>query len=337
MSVESSMSDRGTWLRTEDVAPGDTGGRVAIVTPALADANNGNWRTAQRWAGLLKRHYQVTVGNEWTASMDAVLLALHARRSHRSIVAYAASHPDRRLVVALTGTDLYSDLPAKDPHTLESLALASRLIVLQDDAVAYVPAEHRKKVQVVVQSCAAQENTAPHDAPLQVVVVGHLRQEKDPETLWRAVETLPPAVAIDIVHVGKALAPGMGERATALMMRDSRYRWLGGLAHEETRALIAGSHLLVHPSRMEGGANVISEAAVSGTAVLASCMSGNIGLLGRDYPGYFPVGDAAALAYWLQTLAHDRSALVAWCAALAPVARRMTTEAEQASLLQVLQ
>ena len=46
---------------------------------------------------------------------------------------------------------------------------------------------------------------------------------------------------------------------------------------------------------MEGGANVIVEAATSGTPVLASRVSGNVGMLGRGYEGYFPVGDAAAL------------------------------------------
>jgi len=30
--------------------------------------------------------------------------------------------------------------------------------------------------------------------------------------------------------------------------------------------------------------------------VIASDIAGNVGLLGRDYPGYYPVGDEAALA-----------------------------------------
>ena len=47
---------------------------------------------------------------------------------------------------------------------------------------------------------------------------------------------------------------------------------------------------------MEGGANVIVEAVTAGTPVLASRISGNIGMLGEDYAGYFPVGDASALA-----------------------------------------
>ena len=41
---------------------------------------------------------------------------------------------------------------------------------------------------------------------------------------------------------------------------------------------------------------MISEAVVAGVPVLASRIDGSVGLLGRDYPGYFPVGDTAALA-----------------------------------------
>jgi glycosyltransferase involved in cell wall biosynthesis len=47
---------------------------------------------------------------------------------------------------------------------------------------------------------------------------------------------------------------------------------------------------------MEGGANVISEAIVAGTPVLSTHISGSLGMLGKDYPGYFPIGDTAALA-----------------------------------------
>jgi glycosyltransferase involved in cell wall biosynthesis len=54
------------------------------------------------------------------------------------------------------------------------------------------------------------------------------------------------------------------------------------------------------PSRAEGGASVVTEAAVRGIGVLATRVAGNVGLLGSDHPGLFPVGDAAALAALLQ-------------------------------------
>jgi glycosyltransferase involved in cell wall biosynthesis len=75
-------------------------------------------------------------------------------------------------------------------------------------------------------------------------------------------------------------------------------------AHQALR-LIQRSRLLVVSSRSEGGANVVSEAIACGTPVLASRIDGNMGLLGDDYPGYFPVGDTAALRQLIIRAARD--------------------------------
>jgi glycosyltransferase involved in cell wall biosynthesis len=88
----------------------------------------------------------------------------------------------------------------------------------------------------------------------------------------------------------------MARRARAEMARNPRYRWLGELSHARALARLARSRLLVLSSRLEGGANVIGEAAVRGVPILASRIDGSVGLLGADYPGFFPVGDTAALA-----------------------------------------
>jgi glycosyltransferase involved in cell wall biosynthesis len=53
---------------------------------------------------------------------------------------------------------------------------------------------------------------------------------------------------------------------------------------------------MVISSRMEGGANVVCEAVRIGVPVLASRVSGNVGLLGARYAGYFPLEDTRALA-----------------------------------------
>ncbi len=75
-------------------------------------------------------------------------------------------------------------------------------------------------------------------------------------------------------------------------------------------------------SRMEGGANVIVEAVTAGTPVLASRISGNEGMLGTDYAGYYPVGDAVALAALLHRADTDPAyylLLQTQCAARAPL------------------
>ena len=45
---------------------------------------------------------------------------------------------------------------------------------------------------------------------------------------------------------------------------------------------------------------MVSEAVVAGVPVIASDIAGNVGLLGCDYPGYYPVRDEAALARLLE-------------------------------------
>ena len=62
----------------------------------------------------------------------------------------------------------------------------------------------------------------------------------------------------------------------------------------------------------------------SGVPVLASRIDGNVGLLGADYDGYFPVGDAAALAALARRFCADAAfaaRLRAQCAAREPLFR----------------
>ena len=67
-------------------------------------------------------------------------------------------------------------------------------------------------------------------------------------------------------------------------------------------SLLSRTRAMVLSSLSEGGANVISEAVAAGVPVLASRIDGSVGLLGREYPGYFPVGDTAALTKLLQAI-----------------------------------
>lgn len=305
-----------------------------LVTPALADANNGNWQTARRWSRLLAPAYRVQLTGRWEpgdAGAD-VMVALHARRSAVSIAAWREACPRAPLVVVLTGTDLYRDI-ASDAAAQRSLQLADALVVLNELGARSLPAALQARCQVVLQSCGARQVRPKSSRLLRAVAVGHLREEKDPATLFAAVQLLASATAaaraaptaltapaagaghahgpptrahIRIDHIGRALDAALGEQAHALAAQHpDTYRWLGGLTHEQARRRIQAAHLLVHPSRMEGGAHVVIEALRSGTPVLASRIDGNVGLLGADWGGYFEPGDAVGLARCLEQLRHD--------------------------------
>ena len=294
---------------------------LCLVTPALADANNGNWQTAKRWARHLAGHYRVRLESQWTHGNEDLLLALHARRSAASVAAFAGAHPARGLLLALTGTDLYGDID-HDAAAQRSLALATRLIVLQELGDQAVPERWRDKCRVCFQSTTTRATLDKTRHHLRAVMVGHLREVKSPQTYFDAALRLAQRSDILLDHVGDGLDPKLAEQAQALSAQLPTYRWLGGMPHAAVRARIQRAHVLVHPSRIEGGAHVVMEAVCSGTPVLASRIPGNVGMLGPDYAGYFQPGDAEGLALALQRCRDDPAmldTLRAQCARRAPL------------------
>jgi putative glycosyltransferase (TIGR04348 family) len=233
-----------------------------------------------------------------------LLIALHARRSAESVWRSRARHPDMRVVVALTGTDLYRDIHS-DATAHRSLQLADRLVVLHDGAAVELPRAFRRKVRIVPQSAPVMPRAVPSQRCFEVAVVAHLRPEKDPFRAARAARALASPTRVRIVHAGSALSSQMRDQAQAEMRSNPRYLWLGELAPWKARRLIARARLLCITSQMEGGANVLSEAISAGTPVLASRIPAMRAILGADYPGLFPFGDTRALAALLRRAEHD--------------------------------
>ncbi|RZT98114.1 selenoneine biosynthesis selenosugar synthase SenB [Rivibacter subsaxonicus] len=295
--------------------------QILIVSPALAEANNGNWQTASRWARMLSIHHDVRLAQQWQGEPADALIALHARKSAASVARWRDEAGSRPLVLVLTGTDLYGDI-ATDAAAQRSLQLADRLVVLQPLGVNALPPALRHKAVVCVQSTPARRTLPRTGRHLRAIAIGHLRAEKAPQTLFAAARRLTAREDIFIDHIGAALDPALGAAAAALAREQPRYRWLGAQPHGATRARLQRAHLLVHPSALEGGAHVVIEAVTSGTPVLASRIDGNVGLLGVDYGGYFEPGDDAALAALLCQCRDDPlklDALRLQCARRAPL------------------
>jgi len=247
---------------------------------------------------------RVRIEQEWRGADADFMIALHARRSAASIAAFAERYPGRPLIVVLTGTDLYRDI-AVDKSAQRSLALASHLVVLQAEGVRALPPEHAAKAVTIYQSARPLLPGRRSRRHFDLALVGHLRSEKDPLTAVRALRQLPRDLPLRLFHIGGDLDPALAAEVRALGAGDPRYRALGALSQAATRQRIKRCHLLLLPSLMEGGANVLIEAVTSGVPVLGSDIPGNRGMLGADYPGWFPVGDAAALAELIATALRD--------------------------------
>ncbi|MBX9905235.1 MAG: TIGR04348 family glycosyltransferase [Burkholderiales bacterium] len=276
--------------------------KIALITPAAATSRYGNRNTAVRWAQLLRElGHQVGVQQQWNGRSADLLLALHARRSHDSIARFAERYPERPLILALTGTDLYRDIH-NDANAQESLELATRMVVLQDMGLRELPPRLRRKTRVIYQSCETIPRQPPLKSCFEIVLSGHLRDEKDPFCGAAALQYLPADSRIRLTHIGGARDPAMAAEAQRWMKREPRYVWMGELARPQALATLARARAMLLSSRMEGGANVISEALMARVPVIASNISGNVGMLGRAYRGYYPVSDAQALAKLLHSI-----------------------------------
>lgn len=306
--------------------------KVTLVTPAPIGSRSGNRATAERWARLLRDlGHRVRVMQSWDGAQCDVLLALHAGRSHDSIRRFAQRHPDRPLVLALTGTDLYRDI-RESAEAQESLRLASRFIVLQEMGVLELAPELHGRTYVVYQSARELLPERPVAGCFEVCVSGHLREEKDPFRTAAAIRHLPPSSRIRVMHLGRAMSDQMETEARAWMAREPNYQWRGELPHARALRLLARARLLVVSSRMEGGANVVSEALVARVPVIASRISGNVGMLGADYAGYYEVENEQALAALLFRAETDDDYYATLCAQCARRRPLFLEAAERESL-----
>ncbi|MHB1085207.1 MAG: selenoneine biosynthesis selenosugar synthase SenB [Thiobacillus sp.] len=270
--------------------------RITLITPYGREHRNGNWHTAARWARFLREAgHTVRVQVEWDGRPADLMLALHARRSYASIRAFAEQFPSRPLLLTLTGTDLYRDIH-EDADAQQALELAHRLIVLQDRGVDELAPHLVARTRIVYQSSPDIVRTAERPNIFDVLVIGHLREEKDPFRVALATAHLPGYSQIQVTHLGGAKSEEMAETAEMAQNKLPRWTWAGDVPHKTVLKRLSRAHLLVLSSVMEGGANVICEALAADIPVLVSHMPGNIGMLGENYPGYFPVGDERKLA-----------------------------------------
>lgn len=275
---------------------------IAIVTPAPRGSRAGNRVTALRWARLLRQlGLRPVVGQDLPQRPVQALLAVHARKSAAAVLAFAAAGRAQHTAVLLAGTDVYPEF-RPDAELLGCLRTAHRIVALQPRAALLLPPDLAAKTRTIVQSAAACRGQRPAGV-LQACVLAHLRAVKDPLLPFEALRHVPSQLPVRIVLAGTALDGALGARAAR--PADPRARWVGELRRRAALALIAGSHLCIVPSLGEGGANVLSEAIAAGTPLLATAIPGNTGILGDDWPGLFPAGDARALGALLARAAHD--------------------------------
>lgn len=293
--------------------------RIALVFPPSSTVH-GNTVTATRWAAILRDlGHDVTMSHAYDGRRYDVLVALHARKSASAVTTFSHTCPGGRVVVALTGTDLYPDLESAGVDQAV-LTAAARLVVLQPAGIAQLPLDLRPRTRVITQSVPPIPRQPPRSDCFEVVFLAHLRPVKDPLRLAAAVRLLPASSTVRVTHAGAAYSDELAARAAEESARNPRYDWLGPLPRTDALRLLARGRVLALTSLHEGGANVVSEALAAGVPVLASHIPGSVGLLGEDHPAYYPAGDTVALARLLERVERNEAGLfdelVERCAAL---------------------
>ena len=282
--------------------------RVLIAVPPTPIQNVGNRTTARRIAELLGDAHRTQIATALPRGDFDACIVLHASRSAAAIRAFAHAHPQRRLIVALTGTDIYGE-GAPDAEALASLRAAWRIVAAQPLAAERLPADVRQRLRVIPKSAFLPGSSLrvavqrPAVRAREVVALSHLRAIKDPLLLPRAMALLPASTRLRAVHVGGSLEPPMANAARA--MESKRWRWLGPRPRSLALLRLARARCLVLTSLHEGAPNVIVEAAALHRPVLATRIPGVVGMLGASHPGLFDPGDAAALASLLCLLDSD--------------------------------
>jgi putative glycosyltransferase (TIGR04348 family) len=285
--------------------------KIVLITPARSSSRSGNQTTSMRWMRILRElGHRVHIARRYNGAAADLMIALHAWRSSESIRNFRELYPDRPLIVGLSGTDIYDYIDRDPAPTLRSLACADRLVALQELVRRRVPTRFRRKVRVVHQSAVPLPRVHRRRiGRFDVAVIGHLREVKDPFRAAKAARRLPASSRIRVVHLGAAEKPQWAATAKAEMAANPRYVWRGDRPRADVRRLLGRARAMVLSSLSEGGANVISEAVAAGVPVLATRIEGSVGLLGRDYPGYFSVGDTEALAQLLNRIETDTAFL----------------------------
>lgn len=312
--------------------------KISLITPAKKQSKDGNRTTALRWAKMLRQDgHRVQVKVDYDGEDTDMMIAIHAWRSAGAIERYRQRFPHGPLVLCLGGTDVNTFLKTHAQETLRSMDMADALICLHDLIGEALPPPLRAKLHVVRQSALPLTSPRkPAKKNFDICVIGHLRDEKDPFRTALAARLLPISSKVRVIHLGKAHSPAFTAQAKLEMARNPRYLWKGEVPGWRVRRQLGKTRLMVISSIQEGGANVISEAIVAGVPIIASDIAGNVGLLGPDYPGYYPVGDEVALARLLDRAETDVAFLKKLTRAGQALKSGFRPAHEQAELLRII-
>ena len=308
--------------------------KVCVASPYPLSELKGNSVTTDRIVAMLNEDgIEARGAHGYDGEPADVLIALHAVKGAPAVFDFREKVPNGKIVLLLTGTDIYQGLAEGSQIGHEALRMADRIVVPQEAAISRLPEDVRKQTCVIRSSLdPISIKATPRESPFVISVVGHPRPVKRPFLTIETVSRHPEWLNLEVWQIGQALDDESRKTAEVWVQKDSRYRWFGGLPREESLMKCAESSLTINSSIFEGGAHAVLEAMTMGVPVLASRIEGNIGLLGENYPGYFEEGE---LGNVLQAIIDKRVNLSVWTRLAEERMNLFTWESESTSWLEL--
>ena len=262
--------------------------KVCVSSPYPLSELKGNSVTTDRIVSILnERGIEARGSYGYDGKPADALISLHAVKGAPAVFDFQREVPKGKVIILLTGTDIYQGLPEGSQIGHDALLAADRIVVPQEAVISHLPADVRKKTVVIRSSLdPISIKATPSQSPFVISVVGHPRPVKRPFLTIETVARHPEWCDLEVWQLGQALDEESRKTAEAWVQKDERYRWFGGLPREESLARCAKSSLTINSSILEGGANAVLEAMTMGVPVLASRIEGNVGILGNDYPDF---------------------------------------------------
>jgi glycosyltransferase involved in cell wall biosynthesis len=315
--------------------------KVLVTTPYARDSLQGNTVTAKRVVSiLLETGLDASViSNDDKVEYADVIIALHARKSAHFIDDFLALNPAGKVIVYLTGTDLYHDIPNGCQICERSMSLADVLVVSHELTLNALPEKYRKKAMSVHKSIQLPDFLGEEKIeidPNLFTIIGHLRAVKQPFMAVESMQLLEDSVRVKLVLLGNEIDEDSGEIARSWEAIDSRFQWLGGVEYLQALQWMRRSVATINTSLIEGGANSVGESIMLGVPVLATRIEGNIGMLGEDYAGYFSAESKQELADIMQRVISDADFLAMLREQVRVRKKKFTRENEKQDWMNVL-
>lgn len=281
---------------------------ILITSAYPLSSPKGNSITAKRIANLLTQAglNATAINTDMPPPADA-MIALHATKTLSASKRFKVNSSNGKLIIYLTGTDLYKEQNNNNPEFKEALILADALVVSQRASLASIPTEFQDKSHFVPASVLLPplKKVPPPPHP-SLALIGHLRPVKNPFLMNLALEQLGE-LELDAFTLGAALEPSMLADVETWQQADSRFHWLNDVPYPEALSWIEQVDFTLNTSHSEGGSNAVAESIALGTPVLASKIEGNVGMLGDNYLGYFEANNANSLATLIHRAVTDHS------------------------------